>query len=522
MRSRRPRPWAPIIGASLLVLGTSYIASCTTQKSGGGSDATHASGTNGATTFATADLYSRQCAPCHGENGDANTRTAEMLAPKPRPFRDGLFKLVSTDNAVPTDDDLVRSIRHGMTGSAMPGYEWLTERELQALARQVRKLAVAGIEQTLADSVRATGQKPDYDKLHAQAELRMKPGKPIRVPAAMPATRETLAQGKTVYNQHCAACHGTDGKGRKPPEGWTNGAEQSYARDFTAGILRGGASHDELCLRIRAGMPGAHMPATPLSDAETQTLVTYVRSLIPDEAIGRYSQWRHHIRVQRVDTLPAGPDDPAWENLTAVRIPLAPLQWRDDAVLEATVRAAHDGKTFRIHLTWPDGTQNERIGSALLGDGAALQFTSELDPPMFAMGNKEPVNIWHWRAFRNEDAAGVIDLLDDPLHQWFDLPVPIPGVTEASLRSESIRVRGAEEMAKHRGAGIDTPAAPSWHDRNWRLSLGRPLAARSSEEIAFKPGQSVLMGIAVWDGAVDERPGSKSVSTWHTLAFDDK
>ena len=46
-------------------------------------------------------LFGRDCAACHGENGDGNGPAARFLYPKPRNFREGQFRLVTTTNGSP-------------------------------------------------------------------------------------------------------------------------------------------------------------------------------------------------------------------------------------------------------------------------------------------------------------------------------------------------------------------------------------------------------------------------------------
>ncbi|MFN9332810.1 MAG: c-type cytochrome, partial [Planctomycetota bacterium] len=91
-----------------------------------------------------AALFDRHCAVCHCRMGDADTSVAAMLLPRPAAFRDGLFKLVSTDNGVPSEDDLVRMLRRGMPGSTMFAFDWLPEADLRGLARHVLHLAIDG------------------------------------------------------------------------------------------------------------------------------------------------------------------------------------------------------------------------------------------------------------------------------------------------------------------------------------------------------------------------------------------
>jgi len=64
--------------------------------------------------------FAKQCAPCHGVEGRGDGEAAYLLYPRPRNFHAGKFRLVSTWEGVPTDDDLFQTISRGMPGSAMP------------------------------------------------------------------------------------------------------------------------------------------------------------------------------------------------------------------------------------------------------------------------------------------------------------------------------------------------------------------------------------------------------------------
>ncbi|HEX9637640.1 MAG TPA: c-type cytochrome, partial [Acidobacteriota bacterium] len=64
--------------------------------------------------------YQKQCAACHGAEGRGDGDAAYLLYPKPRDFTAGRYRLVSTWERVPTDQDLFSTISRGMPGSAMP------------------------------------------------------------------------------------------------------------------------------------------------------------------------------------------------------------------------------------------------------------------------------------------------------------------------------------------------------------------------------------------------------------------
>jgi putative copper resistance protein D len=83
-----------------------------------------------------------------------------------------------------------------------------------------------------------------------------------------------LARGKTVYEQHCLACHGAQGRGDgypflKPPPA-----------DLSAAATRSKTDAD-LFITIRHGHPDTAMGAwkVALSEEESQDVLAYVRTL---------------------------------------------------------------------------------------------------------------------------------------------------------------------------------------------------------------------------------------------------
>ncbi len=83
-------------------------------------------------------LYIRECASCHGPEGDGNGPGAYILSQKPRNLQLGVFKLRSTPTGEnPTDDDLFNTITRGIagaTGAMMPSFASLSESDRWALA----------------------------------------------------------------------------------------------------------------------------------------------------------------------------------------------------------------------------------------------------------------------------------------------------------------------------------------------------------------------------------------------------
>ncbi len=98
--------------------------------------------------------------------------------------------------------------------------------------------------------------------------------------------------GKTVYDRHCAACHGANGDGNGPASVWLF----PKPRDFNSGLFKiqstpaGSLPSDEdLFQAITRGMPGSSMPSfTYLSESERRESVAYVKWLTADvDATGK-------------------------------------------------------------------------------------------------------------------------------------------------------------------------------------------------------------------------------------------
>ena len=69
------------------------------------------------------ELYKTRCAVCHGERGAGDGVAADLMYPKPRDFSLALFKYKTSSGLLPpTDEDLFRTIKEGLPGTAMSGW----------------------------------------------------------------------------------------------------------------------------------------------------------------------------------------------------------------------------------------------------------------------------------------------------------------------------------------------------------------------------------------------------------------
>jgi mono/diheme cytochrome c family protein len=229
-------------------------------------------------------LYAQHCATCHGVRGDGKGVAA--VYPPARHFGFERFKFAHTLNGIPTDQDLTNIIKNGIPGSAMPGFPQLTESETNAIIGHVRNLTWSGayarfLKKAVID-FDGGGDEPDPSKIAKQATAFCRIEKPIPVPDSYPKpTPESLERGRKVYLASCVSCHGDKGKGDGPQvkDLKNEDGTPNVPRDLTSGVFKGGGDPHILFSRIRLGIPGTPMPATPtLSNAEMFDLINYVRA----------------------------------------------------------------------------------------------------------------------------------------------------------------------------------------------------------------------------------------------------
>lgn len=476
-----------------------------------------------------AELFAAHCALCHGHAGAGNGPAAPLLFPPARDFGKGQFRLVSGENGVPTDADLAGVLRRGMPGSAMPAFGWMPEEDLAALVAQVRHLATKGLAERLGTRLR-----PDLEPLSPaaageRARERLSPGATLEVAEPVEPDPAALARGRAVYLRNCAVCHGEEGEGRPDEPRWNQDGNLNWARDFTAGVLKGGSSHGALARRVLLGMPGTAMLPTVLADpADLPDLVLYVQSLIPAGAEDRLVLRAGDLHVARAEAgLPGDGADPRWEGVRELEVRLAPLAWHGASILAAHVSALHDGDAIAVRVRWADLTCDDRPGGAARhGDGVSLALTSAPTPPLIGMGSPEhPVNLWHWKAFHAEDASGLLDVLGGPHRRadpWGLAPgrLDVPLYQPSSGEVESLHAEGFEHLAPDHPVASGVAANPTWSEGEWTVVFTRPLAARVDEELPLLSRAPLLFSLAIWNGSAGDHHGRKSFSIWQRLELE--
>jgi mono/diheme cytochrome c family protein len=232
------------------------------------------------------ELYATYCAGCHGEKGDGAGPAARFLDPRPRDFRLGRLKFANVSSGeVARDEDYLRVITDGLSGTAMPSFRLLPEGERLALVGYVKSFypgwkddppgALLSAGQDPFAGNPAAGVKEGNVVYHVKAKCwschpAYEPAAEIArlyVAAALPAPElRPRGAGSSLYNSETK-----DSQWGAPIR----------APDFLTDRIKTGLAVDRMSQIIGAGVGGTAMPtwAGALPPKQIWGLAYYVRSL---------------------------------------------------------------------------------------------------------------------------------------------------------------------------------------------------------------------------------------------------
>jgi mono/diheme cytochrome c family protein len=140
-------------------------------------------------------VYQKNCIVCHGRFGEGNGELVKDWEVQPRNFAKGRFKYRSTPyGKLPTDDDLRRTIRHGVSGTAMPIFGQLQETEVRSVIEYIKFLSPVWRDPNNFAPPVVLPKVPDwFDDEHKR--------------------KTEAAFGRVLFQETCAPCHGKNGDG---------------------------------------------------------------------------------------------------------------------------------------------------------------------------------------------------------------------------------------------------------------------------------------------------------------------
>jgi cytochrome c5 len=250
-------------------------------------------------------VYQNYCATCHGLTGNGNGPGSRFLQPLPRDYRQGVFKFVSVEpgntTLKPRREDLYKTVRHGLMGSAMPAFGSLSEDDIQAVVSHVIFLSIRGEAEyqilriytddpegvAFKDDITATIKKliPQWlannsTPLHADTDstgvslytgmmlekhlanamktLWMKRSDDA---ATMDKFIASAADGHKLFTGEagCVSCH--IGYGKNAPYQYDSWASIVRPRNLYFAVMRGGRTPEAIYARLVDGIQGSGMPS---------------------------------------------------------------------------------------------------------------------------------------------------------------------------------------------------------------------------------------------------------------------
>jgi mono/diheme cytochrome c family protein len=498
-------------------------------------------------------LFRQHCADCHGKNGDGNGIAAKFVHPKPRNFRAGKFRLVTTLNGVPTLADLDAVLIRGMPGSSMPPWPQLSADDRRLLVDTVMEFRREGIRDVERALAKDAGDEVNEQDLAEIVRDLTTPGELVDVPDLGQPDAEAIARGRALYRiAGCAGCHGNEGRGDGQDKMVDEEGLPTRPRDLTQGFFKGACDPATVYRRFIAGMPGTPMPAfrqnTP---AQVADLTHFVLSLSDEKTRAGTVLNRERIVVRRVPAAPDAPGSAAWADVEPARLRTTPLWWRDSFPSPLEVRSVHDGETMAIHLRWPDATDNHHAGrSEAFRDAVAVELFRGDAEPFLGMGTAAaPVDVWLWGAGRHvpqdlEDVNPnvVVDLY--PFGEQIvesaefrrsgtrtdkQAPVAFPaGVAgnpnfpgRGGLFASALETAGPGTVTFRPAVNQSVSAQGAWQDGHWSVVLTRRLAPSDpAHGVRLAAGDRVSAAFAIWDGSQRDRDGLKCITIWQELVLE--
>ena len=418
-------------------------------------------------------VYERKCAGCHGEKGDGKGPAAELLVPKPRDFTSGIYKIRTTANKAPSDQDLFKIITDGMPGTSMPPWAVLPERDRWSLVAYIKTFA---------------------------AEKFKEAPKKLELPKEVASSPESLKRGKEMYEAiECNKCHGTQGRADGPSRAelkdeWGNPiAPANLTKPWR---FRGGAARADIATRLANGILGTPMPSF-IDSVEKPEDVWHVTNYLLSLAPGAV-KYATLVTVTSVsEAIPEDPNAALWERIAPSHIPLMGQVIVDPRNFNPSIdmvsaRAVWNDTEIAFHLTWDDATQSvEDAAKKTYADAVSLQF-----PPNVEAGPERPY-------FLMGDGSDAVYLL-----RWENGK----GVTEATAN-------GPAKIAPI--AGSEAAAKAVYADGQYRLVVKRPLASKDAARLTFRPGVFTPVAFQAWDGGAGETGTRMSLTSWYYLRLEE-
>lgn len=475
-------------------------------------------------------LYLKYCSQCHGEQGNGEGYATPHLAPRPRDFTMGKFKLRTTPNgALPTHQDIVNVLKRGMPYSSMPAWPALSDRDASDLAYFI------------------TTFSPDFTKPENVPQ-------PVSLPSPPTATTQSVELGKKLFvDNGCIKCHGTLGRGDGPsaPTLKDDWGHPLPAADLSQSwTFRGGSSREDIFRTMSTGLNGTPMPAfvDALQPEQRWAISDFIVSLSGSTGPG----YSNLVVAKHVDdAIDLAKGAASFAAAPVARFPIVgqimePGRAFNPRATDVTVQAIYDGESIALLVRWHDmsaqktgkngpllpvpieeeekpaageaagsdgGSSGSVFGDAEVAPGATGQAATDpfAEPEAASAGQPSEFSDAVAVQIPSQTPTGarkpyfIFGDAQNPVDLWyFDLARPDP-----------LQFTGRGSSAIEPNDTGDLTGVATYDSGEWSAIFKRPL--RASSGAPFSPGEFMPVAFSVWDGFSRERGNRRGLTQWFSL-----
>lgn len=473
-------------------------------------------------------VYFKRCVWCHGVEGGGDGPSADRLFTRPRNFIQGTFKIRVTDSGeLPMETDLIKTVKNGLQGSAMPAWgEFLSENEIVSVVQFVKSLV----------------QDREWDDEDEEVNVQDFGTNPwgTKGPYHLGVPQADIDAGKEVFLKNkCFECHGGEGRGDGNPTMKDDWGFPIVAADWQQCWNFRGSRRDfynpfNVVRTITTGLNGTPMPnfKDQITVEDRWKIAAFVNSLCPRKNIDKLTNKPvPDFLIQSVYTEGAvAPkiDDPSWQSPDTDHRIVAP----SEEVAENPRRhyIAMAGQITRGKRNFDPMTDNLWVSSRWSAeenavyylveyhlrfmsedpeypDAVAIQWPAKLqdlfgaEKPYFIMGDsKKPVDIWKANFLAQDYNA-----TNAPKADGYQLKTSVEefvglGFDAVSTKESESKVKVVDSIFKQGRV---------------KIMFKRELTTEGEFDVQIPTEKFIPISFMQWAGRDKEKDEHMAISTWY-------